>query len=153
MAEEDTKQSEAPAAGSAAAPAERPAENPVIPDYRSPNLLYYADISRLLMRMHRNVEAHMEAHKRLTERLQAVFAHEQAMALELARMIDSSIGQAARQSNAERPAIGSENIQKIFSHASNAIEESGKMLTDIQLEALALLRQYVGDGDSKAKKP
>lgn len=153
MAEEDTKHTEAAVAPSAAAAVEKPADPAVIPDYRSPNLLYYADISRLLMRMHRNVEAHMEAHKRLTERLQTVFAHEQAMALELARMIDSTIGQATRQSNSERPAVGPESIQKIFSHATSAVEESSRMLTEIQLEALALLRQYVGDGDTPAKKP
>lgn len=153
MAEKDTKQSTAPAASIAPERAEKPAEQPVIPDYRSPSLLYYADISRLLMRMHRNVEAHMEAHKRLTERLQAVFAHEQEMALELARMIDSSLGQAAGQTNAERPALGRESVQKIFTHATSAVEESNRMLTEIQLEALALLRQYVGDGDEGAKKP
>lgn len=153
MADEGSKQSEAPAPSSTATRAEKPAESPVLPDYRSPNLLYYADISRLLMRMHRNVEAHMEAHKRLTERLQAVFAHEQEMALELARMIDSSFGQALLRNDAERPALGPESVQRIFEHATRAVEESGRVLTEIQLEALALLRQYVGGEDAGAKKP
>ena len=54
-------------------------------------MLVYADISRMLFRMHRNVSAHMDAHKRLAERMQSVFSHEQAMVLELARLIDQSM--------------------------------------------------------------
>lgn len=125
---------------------------PVIPGYWGPNMLIYGDISRLLFRMHRNVAAHMDAHKRLMERLQSVFQHEQALVMELARVIDEATGQAARQSNEQRPALGGESMDRIFEHASKAMQESGQMLTDIQLEALALLQQYITDADAEAEK-
>lgn len=115
---------------------------PVIPGYWGPNMLVYGDISRLLFRLHRNVAVHMDSHRRLMERLQSVFAQEQAMMLELARIIDETMGQAARQSNAERPALGPERIERIFEQAGKVMQESGKMLTDMQLEALALLQHY-----------
>jgi hypothetical protein len=126
---------------------------PVIPGYWGPNMLIYGDISRLLFRMHRNVAAHMEAHKRLMERLQSVFQHEQALVLELARVIDEATGQAVRQSNEPRPALGTESMDRIFEHASKAMQESGKMLTDIQLEALALLQRYMEDEGAAPEKP
>lgn len=118
---------------------------PVIPGYWGSNLLIYGDISRLLLRVHRNVAAHMDAHKRLMERLQSVLQHEQAMVLELARVIDEAAAQATRSSNEERPALGKDNMDRIFEHAGKAMQESGKMLTDIQLEALALLQHYIED--------
>src|SRR5579864_6070205 len=127
---------------------------PVIPGYWGPNMLIYGDISRLLFRMHRNVAAHMDAHRRLMERLQSVFQHEQAMVLELAKVIDDATAQATRKSNEERPSVGNEGMERIFEHASKAMEESGKMLTDIQLEALALLKHYIEDaGGGTAKLP
>lgn len=126
---------------------------PVIPGYWGPNMLIYGDISRLLFRMHRNVAAHMEAHKRLMERLQSVFQHEQALVLELARVIDEATGQAARQSNAPRPALGAESMDRIFEHAGKAMQESGKMLTDIQLEALALLQHYMEETGGEQEEP
>ena len=125
---------------------------PVIPGYWGPNMLIYGDISRLLFRMHRNVTAHMEAHKRLMERLQSVFQHEQALVMEMARAIDEATAQAARQSKEPGPVTASESMDRIFDHASKAMQESGRMLTDIQLEALALLQQYMTDGD-EAEKP
>ena len=126
---------------------------PVIPGYWGPNMLIYADISRLLFRMHRNVAAHMDAHKRLMERLQSVFQHEQAMVLELAKVVDEATSQAARKSNEERPPVGNESLERVFAHASKAMEESGKMLTDIQLEALSLLKHYIDDASAAAKPP
>lgn len=131
-------------------PSER--REPVIPGYWGPNMLLYGDVSRLLLRMHRNVAAHMDAHKRLMERLQTVFQHEQAMVLELARAIDEATASAARKSNEERPALGSESFERIFEHAAKAMQESGKMLGDIQLEALALLKHYIEEPDA-AKPP
>ncbi len=127
---------------------------PVIPGYWGPNMLIYGDISRLLFRMHRNVAAHMDAHRRLMERLQAVFQHEQAMVLELAKVIDEATTQAARKSNEGRPALGNESMERIFEHAGKAMQESGQMLTDIQLEALALLQHYIeefGRGAAEAR--
>jgi hypothetical protein len=114
-----------------------------MPPNCGPNLFVYADISRMLFRMHRNVTMHMEAHKRLAERMQAVFTHEQAMVLELARVIDESLAAAARGSNAEKPALSRESMDRIFQHASKAIAETGRMLTDIQLESLSLLQHYI----------
>jgi hypothetical protein len=132
---------------------------PVIPGYWGPNMLIYGDISRLLFRMHRNVAAHMDAHRRLMERLQSVFQHEQAMVLELAKVIDEATSQAARKSNEDRPALGSESMERVFEHAARAMQESGKMLTDIQLEALSLLQHYIeepgappSDQDTKETK-
>jgi len=116
---------------------------PVIPGYWGPNMLLYADISRLLFRMHRNVAAHMDAHRRLMERLQSVFQHEQAMMLELAKVISEATTQATRPSDEKQAGLGREGVERIFDHASKAMEESGKMLTDIQLEALSLLKHYV----------
>lgn len=126
---------------------------PVIPGYWGPNMLIYGDISRLLFRMHRNVAAHMDAHRRLMERLQAVFQHEQAMVLELAKVIDEATTQAARKSNEGRPALGNESMERIFEHAGKAMQESGKMLTDIQLEALTLLQHYIEESGAEPPKP
>lgn len=139
----------------APAPAEKPPERTenVVPPNWGPNMLVYGDISRMLFRMHRNVAAHMEAHKRLAERMQAVFAHEQAMVLELARLIDESLAGAARKSNEEKPPLGNDSIERIFDHASNAMKETGRMLSDIQLESLALLRQYIAEPTEGGAKP
>jgi hypothetical protein len=101
----------------------------VPPPNWSPNTLIYGDVSRMLFRMHRNVAAHMDAHKRLAERMQAVFSHEQAMVLELARLIDESMALAQRKSNEDKPPVGGDSIEKIFDHASNAMKETGRMLT------------------------
>lgn len=127
---------------------------PVIPGHWGPSMLLYNDISRLLLRMHRNVGVHMEAHKRLMERLQSVFVHEQALVLELAKVIEEATAQASRQSNADRAAIGNESVERVFAHAGKAMEESGKMLVDIQLEALALLKHYIDEaGGDVTKSP
>jgi hypothetical protein len=126
---------------------------PVIPSYWGPNMLIYGDISRLLFRMHRNVAAHMDAHKRLMERLQSVFAHEQALMLELARAIDTATAPAARKSGEERPAPAGKSLDRIFEHAGKAMQESGKMLTDIQLEALSLLQHYIEAANGSSPKP
>lgn len=128
-------------------------KEPVIPGYWGPNMLLYGDISRLLFRMHRNVAAHMDAHKRLMDRLQSVFQHEQAMVLELARVIDEATAQAVRKSNEERPALTNEGFDRIFDHAGKALQESGKMLADIQLEALALLKHYIEESGTGGAKP
>jgi hypothetical protein len=132
--------------------AERPEDNPVIPGYWGPNMLIYGDISRMLLRMHRNVAVHMDAHKRLMERLQAVFAHEQALVLELAKIVDDTMTQASGKPGDDRSAPGKENMQRVFDHAANAMQESGKMLTDIQLESLALLQHYVEDAGKDVAK-
>jgi len=124
---------------------------PLMPGYWGSHMLIYGDISRLLLRVHRNVAAHMEAHKRLMERLQSVLRHEQDMVLELARVIDEAAAQATRSSNEDRPALGTETMDRIFEHAGKAMQESGKMLTDIQLEALALLQHYIED--ARAEPP
>ena len=123
---------------------------PVIPGYWGQNLLIYADISRLLFRMHRNVAAHMDAHRRLMERLQSVFQHEQAMMLELAKVINEVTTQTAKPST-EQVSLG-KDVERIFEHASKAMEESGKMLTDIQLEALSLLKHYIEDARESGPK-
>jgi hypothetical protein len=106
----------------------------------------------MLFRMHRNVAAHMGAHKRLAERMQSVFAHEQAMVLELARLIDQSMAVAQRKSNVEPPP-GGESVERIFDHARNAMQETGRMLTEIQLESLALLEHYIKDSTDGATPP
>jgi hypothetical protein len=128
---------------------ERP-DSAVAPNL-APNLLIYADISRMLFRMHRNVSAHMNAHKRLTERMQAVFSHEQAMVLELARLIDLSMNLAQRKSNGDKPPLGGDSIERIFDHARNAMQETGRMMTEIQLESLALLQHYVNESTDGAE--
>lgn len=111
---------------------------------------FYADISRMLFRMHRNVSAHMDAHKRLTERMQTVFSHEQAMVLELARLIDQSMSLAQRKSNEDKPPLGGDSVERIFDHARNTMEETGRMMTEIQLESLALLQHYVAQSTDGA---
>jgi hypothetical protein len=149
---EPSRAAEKPASMPAAAAGDRP--ETVTPPNWAPNMLVYGDISRMLFRMHRNVAAHMDAHKRLAERMQAVFAHEQAMVLELARLIDQSMTVAARKSNEEKPPLGGDSIERIFDHASNAMKETGRMLTDIQLESLALLQRYIEQpSDAGASSP
>jgi hypothetical protein len=149
---EPSRAAEKPASMPAAAAGDRP--ETVTPPNWAPNMLVYGDISRMLFRMHRNVAAHMDAHKRLAERMQAVFAHEQAMVLELARLIDESMTVAARKSNEEKPPLGGDSIERIFDHASNAMKETGRMLTDIQLESLALLQRYIEQpSDAGASSP
>ena len=125
---------------------------PPIPGYWGSHLLAYGDVTRLLLRVHRNVAAHMDAHRRLMERLQSVFQHEQAMVLELARAIDEATTQATRSSNEGRTALGQESMDRLFEHAGKAMQESGKMLTDIQLEALALLQHYIEDARAAPAK-
>jgi hypothetical protein len=125
----------------------------VIPPNWAPDMLAYADVSRMLFRMHRNVAAHMDAHKRLAERMQSVFAHEQAMVLELARLIDQNMAVAPRKSSEDKPPPGGESIERIFDHARNAMQETGRMMTEIQLESLALLEHYITDSTDGATPP
>jgi len=150
--------------GKAAAPGtDKPATDPVssagerpqtvVPPNLAPDMLAYADVSRMLFRMHRNVAAHMDANKRLAERMQSVFAHEQAMVLELARLIDQSLAVAQRKSSEDKPPLGGESIERIFDHARNAMQETGRMLTEIQLESLALLEHYIKDSTDRAMPP
>jgi hypothetical protein len=135
-----------------AMPGDRP--DTIIPPNWAPNMLVYGDVSRMLFRMHRNVAAHMDAHKRLAERMRAVFSHEQAMVLELARLIDESVATAARASNEDKSLpLGTDSIDRIFDHASNAMKETGRMLTDIQLESLALLQHYIAESTDGGTKP
>lgn len=143
------KESNAPAPGAEprrAAPkspitVDRP--DTVIPPNWGPNMLIYGDVSRMLFRMHRNVAAHMDAHKRLAERMQSVFSHEQALVLELARLVDESMSVAQRSSNTDKPPLAADSIERIFDHASSAMKETGRMLTEIQLESLSLLQHYI----------
>ena len=155
MAEKDRKadrpDAEKPAADPASAAPERPPA--VLPPNWASDLLAYADVSRMLFRMHRNVSAHMDAHKRLAERMQSVFAHEQAMVLELARLIDQSMAAAPGKPSEEKPPPGGESIERIFDHARNAMQETGRMLTEIQLESLALLEHYIKDSTDGATPP
>ncbi|HXR85919.1 MAG TPA: hypothetical protein VN728_03065 [Stellaceae bacterium] len=141
--------------------AEKPAADPqppssplqapaVLPPNWAPDMVAYADVSRMLFRMHRNVAAHMDAHKRLAQRMQSVFAHEQAMVLELARLIDQSMGAAQAKSGEEKSPLGGESMERIFDHARNAMQETGRMLTEIQLESLALLEHYIKDSTDGA---
>jgi hypothetical protein len=94
----------------------------------------------------------MDAQKRLTERMQAVFSHEQAMVLELARLIDESMSVATRKSNEAKPPPGPDSLERIFDHASKAMKETGRMMTDIQLESLALLQHYVQESTDSMTK-
>ena len=153
MAEKEPKAA-APDAGNAAGAGASPNDRPssVVPPNWAPDMLAYADVSRMLFRMHRNVAAHMDAHKRLAERMQSVFAHEQAMVLELARLIDQSMALGQRKTSAEGPA-GGESMERIFGHARNAMEETGRMLTEIQLESLTLLEHYIKDSTDGAPSP
>ncbi len=155
MAKKDRKTAtpaaEKPAAEPAAPASERPLS--VISPNWAPAMLAYADVSRMLFRMHRNVAAHMDAHKRLAERMQSVFAHEQAMVLELARLIDQSMAVAPRKSSEDKPPPGGESMERIFDHARNAMEETGRMVTQIQLESLALLEHYIKDSTDGATPP
>lgn len=154
MAEKDPKATRAgdksPAVAAEAAPSARP--QTVLPPNWAPDLLAYADVSRMLFRMHRNVAAHMDAHKRLAERMQSVFAHEQAMVLELARLIDQSMTLGQRKTSDET-SVGGDSMERIFDHARNAMEETGRMLTEIQLESLALLEHYIKDSTDGAAPP
>ncbi|HXE28934.1 MAG TPA: hypothetical protein VN656_10495 [Stellaceae bacterium] len=152
MAEKERKAA-APGAAKPAADPELPPSQTVIPPNWAPDMLAYADVSRMLFRMHRNVAAHMDAHKRLAERMQSVFAHEQAMVLELARLIDQSMTVAQPKSNEEKSPLGGESIERIFDHARNAMQETGRMLTQIQLESLALLEHYIKDSTDGATPP
>lgn len=155
MAEKEGKAA-APGAGKATAEAASPLNDrpqTVVPPNWAPDLLTYADVSRMLFRMHRNVAAHMDAHKRLAERMQSVFAHEQAMVLELARLIDQSMAVVPRKSNEEKSPPGGESIERIFDHARNAMQETGRMLTEIQLESLSLLEHYIKDSTDGAMPP
>lgn len=145
------KQPNAPAPEKAEPATDRPES--VIPPNWGPNMLTYGDVSRMLFRMHRNVAAHMDAHKRLAERMHAVFSHEQAMVLELAKLIDESMAPAQRKTGEDKAAPGGDPIEKIFDHASNAMKETGRMLTEIQLEALALLEHYIKDSTDGGTKP
>jgi hypothetical protein len=95
----------------------------------------------------------MDAHKRLAERMQSVFAHEQAMVLELARLIDQSMAMAPRKPNDDKPPLGGDSIERIFDHARNAMQETGRMMTEIQLESLALLEHYITDSTDGATPP
>lgn len=115
----------------------------VVPPNWTPSMVIYNDISRMLFRMHRNIAAHMDAHRRLAERMQSVFSHEQAMALELARLIDESLAANARKTSEDKPPLGADSIERIFQHATKAMTETGRMLTEIQLESLTLLQRYV----------
>lgn len=155
MAEKEPKaarpDAEKPAAGPASpSGARRPT---ALPPNLAPDMLAYADVSRMLFRMHRNVAAHMDAHKRLAERMQSVFAHEQAMVLELARMIDQSMGVGSGKPSEEKPPAGGDSMDRIFDHARNAMQETGRMLTEIQLESLALLEHYIKDSTDGATPP
>jgi hypothetical protein len=129
----------------------------VIPPNWGPNMLIYGDVSRMLFRMHRNVAAHMDAHKRLAERMQTVFSHEQALVLELAKLVDDSMSAAQRSSNKDKPPLAADSIERIFDHASSAMKETGRMMTEIQLESLALLQHYIeattDGGKPAAPKP
>ena len=155
MAEKERKaarpDAEKPVVGPAAPSSARP--QTVLPPNWAPDILAYADVSRMLFRMHRNVAAHMDAHKRLAERMQSVFAHEQAMVLELARLIDQSMAVAPGKSSQEKPPPGGESMERIFDHARNAMQETGRMLTEIQLESLALLEHYIKDSTDGAMPP
>src|SRR5262249_36591754 len=114
MAEKQPKAATAGAEKPPASPKSPPGERPptVLPPNWAPDMLAYADVSRMLFRMHRNVAAHMDAHKRLAERMQSVFAHEQAMVLELARLIDQSMGAAQGKSSEDKPPSGGESIER-----------------------------------------
>jgi hypothetical protein len=155
MAEKERKEATPDAAKPASKPEAPAGERPqtVLPPNWAPDLVAYADVSRMLFRMHRNVAAHMDAHKRLAERMQSVFAHEQAMVLELARLIDQSMAVAPRKSNEEKPPPGGESMERIFDHARNAMQETGRMMTEIQLESLALLEHYIKDSTDGATPP
>jgi hypothetical protein len=142
---------EKPAAGPASPPSARP--QTVLPPNWAPDMLAYADVSRMLFRMHRNVAAHMDANKRLAERMQSVFAHEQAMVLELARLIDESMGVSQGKASERRPPHGGDSVERIFDHARNAMQETGRMLTEIQMESLALLEHYIKDSTDGATPP
>jgi hypothetical protein len=152
MAEKDNKASDTDASRSDGS-SSGGAKPSAIPPNWSPNMMLYGDISRILFRMHRNVTAHMDAQKRLTERMQSVFSHEQAMVLELARLIDESMTIATRKSNESKPTPGPDSLERIFDHASKAMQETGKMMTDIQLESLALLQHYVEESTNGVMKP
>jgi hypothetical protein len=154
MAKRERKRA-TPGAENPAAPSSPASERPpsVIPPNWAPDMLAYADVSRILFRMHRNVAAHMDAHKRLAERMQSVFAHEQAMVLELARLIDQSMAMAPRKPNEDKPPLGGDSIERIFDHARNAMQETGRMMTEIQLESLALLEHYITDSTDGATPP
>ena len=155
MAEEERKAARPGAEKPAAVPASPPSARPqtVLPPNWAPDMLAYSDVSRMLFRMHRNVAAHMDANKRLAERMQSVFAHEQAMVLELARLIDQSMGVAQGKAGKGRPSDGGDSMERIFDHARNAMQETGRMLTEIQLESLALLEHYIKDSTDGATPP
>jgi hypothetical protein len=145
--EKGAAENAAPAAKAATTP------EPVVPPNWGANMLLYGDVSRMLFRMHRNVAAHMDAHKRLVERMQSVFTHEQALVLELAKLIDENMALAQRKSNEDKTPPAGDSIDKIFDHAGNAMKETGRMLTEIQLEALALIEHYVKESTESGAKP
>jgi len=46
-----------------------------------------------------------------------------------------------------------ESVERIFDHARQALEGTGRMLTEIQLESLALLEHYIKDSSDGATPP
>jgi hypothetical protein len=48
-----------------------------------------------------------------------------------------------RKSDEDKPPVGGDSIERIFDHARDAMQETGRMMTEIQLESLALLQHYV----------
>ena len=64
--------------------------------------------------------------------MQAVFSHEQALVLELAKLVDESMTAAQRTSNTDKPPLAADSIEQIFDHAANALKETGRMMTEIR---------------------
>jgi hypothetical protein len=92
--------------------------------------LPYAEISRALMRAHRNSAAAAAANRALLARLQDVLRRQQDLTMQIA---DEAFDQ-------ERDGAGCTPAE-LFDHAAAAVREIGEACIEAQLAALQALRQ------------
>lgn len=92
-------------------------------------MLPYAEISRALLRAHRNTLALTEANRALSVRLRDVLRRQQDLTMQIA-------DQAVEQARGGAPLTAA----AIFDHAAAAVRELGEAYIDAQLAALRELR-------------
>lgn len=92
-------------------------------------MLPYAEISRALLRAHRNALALTEANRSLSARLRDVMRRQQDLTMQIA-------DQAVEQAKGGTPL----SPAAIFDHAAAAVRELGEAYIDAQLAALRELR-------------
>jgi len=103
-------------------------------------MLPYAEISRALLRAHRNAMAMTEANRALAARLQDVLRRQQDLTMQIAE-------EAVEQAKGGAPM----SPAAIFDHAAAAVRELGEAYIDAQLAALRELRDNTPTAGSAAK--